>query len=125
MFYANPENVSSKLLKERHLWPLRALLDRARRHAPPPPPVVTDHGPTVYCYLHPIDTMMQELTAVHPDARVSVRPLCLLPFDQRAPLFQHKGALAALAYGMCMSLEKLYERRPDMSYYLTYIAERG
>jgi SAM-dependent methyltransferase/uncharacterized protein YbaR (Trm112 family) len=132
VFYANPDNVSSRLLKRPAGWPLRALLDRARRYAPPPPPLATDtpkdapkdQAPVVYCYLHPIEAMMRELTSVHPDARVSVRPLCLLPYDQRAPLFQQKGAFSALAYGICMGLEKLYERRPDMSYYLTYIAER-
>lgn len=128
IFYANPDNLSSRLLDTRPGWPLRALLDRARRHAPPPPPLATDvpkdQAPVVYCYLHPIETMMRELASVHPDARVSVRPLCLLPYDQRAPLFQQERALSALAYGICMGLEKLYERRPDMSYYLTYIAER-
>ncbi|HKI02050.1 MAG TPA: methyltransferase domain-containing protein [Thermoanaerobaculia bacterium] len=124
VFYANPENVSSKLLKQRRLWPLRALLALSRRYAPPPAPLVTEEGPVIYCYLHPIETMMRELTAVYPDARVEVRTLCLFQFADRAPLFQSK-VLAALSYGICMGLERLYARRPDMAYYLTYVAERG
>jgi uncharacterized protein YbaR (Trm112 family)/SAM-dependent methyltransferase len=75
IFYANPDNVSSRLLKTRSGWPLRTLLDRARRNAPPPPALATDpakdQAPVVYCYLHPIETMMREMASVHPDAQVS------------------------------------------------------
>ncbi len=125
IFYANPDNVSSQLLKRRRFWFLRELLSLSRRFAPPPPARVTDETPTpIYCYLHPIEYMMRELASVHADARVSVKPLCLLPFDERAPLFQHRG-FDVLAYVICMGLEKLYERRPDMSYYLAYIADRA
>ena len=123
IFYGNPDNVNSRLLRQWRFLPLRALLELARRYAPPPPALVTDEAP-IYCHLHPMEYMTRELTSVHPDARVSVRPLCLFQFAERAPLFQAPGRLPELAYRMCMGLEKLYERRPDMSYYLTYIAER-
>lgn len=123
VFYANPDNTSSRLLKQRRFLPLKAMLSVSRRLAPPPPTVVTDETP-IYFFLHPIEYIRQELTAVHPDVRVSVRPLCLFPFDERAPFFQVRG-LDALAYATFMGLEKLYERRPDMSYYLAFVADRA
>jgi SAM-dependent methyltransferase/uncharacterized protein YbaR (Trm112 family) len=122
IFYANPDNVTSRLLKRWRFWPLKALLLFCRRFAPPPATVVTDETP-IYCYLHPIEFIRRELTAVHSDVRVMVKPLCLFQFNERAPLFQWRG-LDALAYAAYMSLEKLYEQRPDMSYYLAYVVER-
>lgn len=123
IFYANPDNVSSQLLKRWRFWPLKALLLLSRRFAPPPATVVTDETP-IYCYLHPIEFIRHELTAVHSDVRVAVKPLCLFQFNERAPLFQCRG-LDALAYVIYMGLEKLYERRPDMSYYLAYVVDRA
>lgn len=122
IFYANPDNVTSQLLKRWCFWPLKALLLFCRRFAPPPATVVTDEAP-IYCYLHPIEFIRHELTAVHSDVRVTVKPLCLFQFNERAPVFQWRG-LDALTYMIYMGLEKLYERRPDLSYYLAYIVDR-
>lgn len=109
IFYANPDNASSRILELRRFWPLRALLAFSRRSTPPPP-LVTDDAP-LYCYLHPVEVMLRELTSVYQDIRISVKPLCLFHFDERAPLFQRRR-LAALSYFTCMGLERSTSTAP-------------
>jgi uncharacterized protein YbaR (Trm112 family) len=123
MFYANPDNVHSRLLELRRLRPLKALLTWAKRRAPLPP-LVTEQGPTIYCYLHSIDHMRRELSSGDPRVRVAVKPLCLFQYGERAPLLQKRGGLEVLAYLALWGLENLYADRPDLSYYLAYIVER-
>jgi hypothetical protein len=53
-----------------------------------------------------------------------VRPLCLFVKDESEPLF-HQKWIAPLAYRFYVGLENRYRDRPDLSYFLTYVAQRA
>lgn len=122
--YANPANRANPLLKKKRFQPLRMALAAARRATPPPPPSSEPPPAPLYCFLHPIEDVKQAIHAAWPDLSVEVRPLCLFVKDESEPLFQ-KRWLAPAAFRLYVELERRYQNRPDLSYFLTYVAQRA